>query len=195
MGPLGPILVILHNSQSNGRNLESDRGRSINRWTEKFQRPSAGRQTSRVGRQIRKRRNLGYPPGGYGQESFGDFLKHFDSIVLVRRRRGRDLLAAPVEMPELLAEATESGAARLREDIFEAFTRIPRGVPPAEPWYVPSSDSVVWLLPTELSGSGELIKFHPRLWSRAKRAKVVHPIRRSGGRRCRKGSLLSDKRI
>jgi hypothetical protein len=105
-----------------------------------------------------QRRNLDYPPSGYEQESFGDFLKHFDSIVLVRRRKGKDLLAAPTEMPELLAEAPESGAARLREDIFEAFTHIPRGVPPAEPWYVLSNDTVVWLLPTELSGSGEMVK-------------------------------------
>jgi hypothetical protein len=103
-------------------------------------------------------RGLPYPPSGHEQESFGDFLKHFDSIVLVRRRKGRDLLAAPSDMPELLSEAPESGAARLREDIFEAFTRIPRGVPPSEPWYVVSDDAVVWLLPAELSGSGELVK-------------------------------------
>ena len=103
-------------------------------------------------------RNLQYPPSGHEQESFGDFLTHFDSIVLVRRRKGRDLLTAPTDMPQLLAEAPESGAARLREDIFEAFTRIPRGVPPSEPWYVVSSDTVVWLLPTELSGAGQLVK-------------------------------------
>jgi hypothetical protein len=103
-------------------------------------------------------RNLQYPPSGHEQESFGDFLKHFDSIMLVRRRKGRDLLAAPAGIPELLAEVPESGAARLREDIFEAFTRIPRGVPPSEPWYVVSDDTIVWLLPTELSGSGELVK-------------------------------------
>lgn len=103
-------------------------------------------------------RNLHYPPSGHEQESFGDFLKHFDSIMLVRRRKGRDLVAAPADMPQLLAEAPESGASRLREDIFEAFTRIPRGMPPSEPWYVVSDDTVVWLLPTELSGSGQLIK-------------------------------------
>jgi hypothetical protein len=103
-------------------------------------------------------RNLHYPPSGHEQESFGDFLTHFDSTVLVRRRKGKDLLAAPADMPQLLAEASESGAVRLREDIFEAFTRIPRGVPPSEPWYVISDDTVVWLLPTELSGRGELVK-------------------------------------
>jgi hypothetical protein len=103
-------------------------------------------------------RGLQYPASGHEQESFGDFLKYFDSIVLVRRRTSRDLLAAPADMPELLAEAPESGAARFREDIFEAFTRIPRGAPPSEPWYVISDDTVVWLLPTELSGSGELVK-------------------------------------
>jgi hypothetical protein len=106
-------------------------------------------------------RDLEYPPTGHEQESFGDFLKHFDSIVIVRRRKGRDLLAAPADMPQLLAEATENDETRLREDIFEAFTRIPRGVPPAEPWYAVSDDKIVWLLPTELSGSGELVKILP----------------------------------
>ena len=105
-----------------------------------------------------KRRDLNYPPTGHEQESFGDFLKHFESIALVRRREGRDLVVAPADMPQLLADAPESGATRLREDIFEAFTRIPRGLPPSEPWYVLSDDTVVWLLPTELSGSGELVK-------------------------------------
>jgi len=105
-----------------------------------------------------KRRDLTYPPSGHEQESFGDFLKHFESIALVHRREGRDLVVAPADMPQLLADAPESGPTRLREDIFEAFTRIPRGLPPSEPWYVLSDDTVVWLLPTELSGSGELIK-------------------------------------
>jgi hypothetical protein len=107
---------------------------------------------------VAKTRESHYPPSGHEQESFGAFLKNFESIAIVRRRKGRDLLVAPVDMPELLAEAPESGAVRLREDIFEAFTRIPRGVPPSEPWYVVSNDSVVWLLLTELSGSGELVK-------------------------------------
>lgn len=103
-------------------------------------------------------RNLQYPPSGHEEESFGDFLKNFDSIVVVRRRPGMDLLAAPADKPELLGESQEAAVARLREDIFEAFTRIPRGVPPSEPWYRVSNDTIVWLLPTELAGSGELIK-------------------------------------
>ena len=103
-------------------------------------------------------RDLQYPPPGHEHESFGDFLKHFDSTVIVRRRKARDLLAAPADMPQLLAGSTESGETRLREDIFEAFTRVPRGAPPAQPWYSVSDDSIVWLLPTELSGSGELVK-------------------------------------
>jgi hypothetical protein len=31
-----------------------------------------------------RRRELDYPPVGHEEESFSDFLKHFDSIVLVR---------------------------------------------------------------------------------------------------------------
>ena len=38
---------------------------------------------------VAKRRDLTYPPSGHEQESFGDFLKHFESIALVRRRDGR----------------------------------------------------------------------------------------------------------
>lgn len=108
-----------------------------------------------------REQNLKYPPTGHEHETFGDFLKHFDSILIVRRRRARDLLAAPVEMPQLLVDATESGDTRLREDIFEAFTRIPRGTPPAEPWYIPSTDTVEWLLTTELRGEGEAVKIPP----------------------------------
>jgi hypothetical protein len=120
--------------------------------------PVPGAKLRQLILKVAKKRDLTYPPSGHEQESFGDFLKQFESIALVRRREGRDLLVAPADMPQLLADAPESGVARLREDIFEAFTRIPRGLPPSEPWYVVSDDTVVWLLPTELSGSGELVK-------------------------------------
>jgi hypothetical protein len=120
--------------------------------------PVPGAKLRQLILKVAKKRDLTYPPSGHEQESFGDFLKHFESIALVRRREGRDLIVAPADMPELLADAPESGGARLREDIFEAFTRIPRGLPPSEPWYVVSDDTIVWLLPSELSGSGELLK-------------------------------------
>jgi hypothetical protein len=120
--------------------------------------PVPGAKLRQLILKVAKKRDLAFPPNGHEQESFGDFLKQFESIALVRRREGRDLLVAPADMPQLLADAPESGVARLREDIFEAFTRIPRGLPPSEPWYVVSDDTVVWLLPTELSGSGELVK-------------------------------------
>jgi len=120
--------------------------------------PVPGAKLRQLILKVARRRDLTYPPSGHEQESFGDFLKHFESIALVRRREGRDLVVAPADMPQLLADAPEGGATRLREDIFEAFTRIPRGLPPSEPWYVLSDDTVVWLLPTELSGSGELVK-------------------------------------
>jgi hypothetical protein len=99
---------------------------------------------------VAQRRDLTYRPSGHERELFGDFLKHFESIALVRRREGRDLVVGQADTPQLLADAPESGAARLREDMFEAFTQIPRGLPPSEPWYVVSGDTIVWLLPTEL---------------------------------------------
>jgi len=105
-----------------------------------------------------QRHGLEYPPTEYPEESFGDFLKRFDSIVMIRRRKGKDLLVAPVDNPQLLVETPKDDTARIREDLFEAFTRIPRGVPPSEPWYRRTSDTVVWLRPDELFGPEQLVK-------------------------------------
>jgi hypothetical protein len=71
-------------------------------------------------------RNLQYPPTGYEHESFGDFLNHFNSIIIVRRRKARDLLAAPADMPQLLAEAPESGETRLRETVPPVYPQLYR---------------------------------------------------------------------
>ena len=120
--------------------------------------PVPGAKLRQLIAKVAKKRDLTYPPSGHYQESFGEFLRHFESIALVRRREGRDLVVAPADRPQLLADATESGAARVREDIFEAFTRIPHGLPPTEPWYQVSDDRIMWLRPTELSGTGELVK-------------------------------------
>jgi len=107
-------------------------------------------------------RDVDFPPIGHEEESFAEFLKHFSSIVLVRRRQGRDILAAPADKPELFAETTGNDVTRIREDIFDAFTRIPRGIPALEPWYDDSNDNVVWLHANE--PSGQLIKMPAATW-------------------------------
>jgi hypothetical protein len=105
--------------------------------------------------------NLRYPAAGHEEESFSDFLKHFDSVLLIRRRKGEDILVAPVDMPQLLLDVSDSAGTRVREDMFEAFTRIPRGSPPVEPWYFPENDTVEWLAANEQPGLRRLIKIPP----------------------------------
>ena len=85
-----------------------------------------------------------YPPPGREAEKFGDFLKELGSQLVVLRREGKDLLVAPVDRPELLTAGQEGDYAFLREDIFEAFTRIPRETPPNQAWYVRETDKIQW---------------------------------------------------
>lgn len=93
-----------------------------------------------------KKYGLEYPPLELPNEKFGDFLKRFDSAVIVWRREGQDFLVAPADKPELLAEVQATRPARLRDDIFEAFTRIPRETPPVCPWYDRSTDTILWAI-------------------------------------------------
>ena len=92
--------------------------------------------------------DLSYPPSGYEDEKFGDFLKRFNSQLVVLRREGQDFLVAPVDMPQLLNRPGEA-VAQLRADIFEAFTRIPRGSPPSQPWYARDTDAIEWFADDE----------------------------------------------
>jgi hypothetical protein len=85
-----------------------------------------------------------YPPPESEDEKFGDFLKRFESLLIVLRRDGQDILVAPAEMPQLL-DVSEKGRTRLREDLFEAFTSIPHGPSPIAPWYARESDTIEWM--------------------------------------------------
>jgi len=93
--------------------------------------------------------NEQYPPVGHESERFSEFLGRFSSLLTVLPRKGQDILVAPSDRPELLNVA-ETGQAQLREDIFEAFTRIPREVPPSQPWYDRRADTVTWRDATQI---------------------------------------------
>ena len=105
-----------------------------------------------------RKRGLAYPPAESPNEKFGDFLKRFDSVLIVWRREGQDFLVAPVDKPELLADVQAVRPARLREDIFEAFTRISRESPPKYPWYDPETDTVKWLAIDESQPNHRLVR-------------------------------------
>src|ERR1700679_785111 len=77
-----------------------------------------------------------YPPAGHEDAKLGAFLNRFNSLLLVLRRDGQDILVAPVDKPQLLDIAESGqGQTQLRDDIFEAFTHISRESSPLEPWY------------------------------------------------------------
>jgi hypothetical protein len=103
---------------------------------------------------------LQYPVPGSEDEKFGDFLKRFDSLVVVLRRDGQDLLIAPADMPQLL-NASENERTQLREDLFEAFTSIPRGSPPLLPWYRRASDVIEWFPTGETLDVTQFAKIPP----------------------------------
>lgn len=156
MGPRGPIFyMVLFCMDSLWVKIVQE---ALSAGVESSNGPVPGAKLRQLVVKVAKKHGLTFPPAGFEGETFGAFIKHFEDIALVRRREGRDLLVAPADNPQLLVDSAESEPARLREDIFEAFTQIPRGNPPSEPWYSRADDTIKWLSLTQLSGSGELVK-------------------------------------
>lgn len=103
-----------------------------------------------------------YPPAGHEDEKFGAFLNRFNSLLLVLRRDGQDILVAPVDKPQLLDIAESGqGQTQLRDDIFEAFTHIPRESSPLEPWYERDTDRVQWSAKNEPLDAKRFVKIPP----------------------------------
>ncbi len=101
-----------------------------------------------------------YPPEGHESEKFRDFLARFGSLLTVLPRDGQDILVAPFDKPELL-NTSDTGQTKIREDIFEAFTRIPRESPPIEPWYERNTDRIRWATADEDLPPTEFAKIPP----------------------------------
>jgi hypothetical protein len=114
-----------------------------------------------------------YPPPGFESTNFSEFLKYFDSIAVVLRRRAQDILVAPVNHPELLLGISSTGnQSQIRTDLFDAFTRIPREIEPRLPWYEPALDRVKWLPQGEGEANPTLIPIPP-----ASRDQEIHDRR------------------
>ncbi len=101
-----------------------------------------------------------YPPAGHEEEKFGEFLNAFGSLLILLRRNGQDILVAPVDKPQLL-DIAEGGQTQLREDVFEAFTHIPRESPPVEPWYARDTDTIQWSTANESLEPERFVKVPP----------------------------------
>ena len=106
-------------------------------------------------------KGLKYPPEGFESETFGEFLRRFDSAVLVLRRKSQDFLVAPATQPELLARGSSGSLPQLRSDIFDAFTRIPKPPDFISPWYNRLSDTIIWLSPHDPKDSESLASITP----------------------------------
>jgi hypothetical protein len=101
-----------------------------------------------------------YPPPGHESEKFREFLGHFPSLLTILSRDGQDILVAPFDRPELLV-ISNTQQTQIREDFFEAFTRIPRESPPKEPWYERSTDSIRWASAFETLPPLEFVRIPP----------------------------------
>src|SRR5438270_174457 len=60
-------------------------------------------------------------------------------------------------MPELL-DHSANAYAQIRDDIFEAFTRIPKGSQPRQPWYVRDTDTIEWLTEDEKPNGARFVR-------------------------------------
>jgi len=119
---------------------------SLTRGVEQNRGAVAGAKLRQLVEAAAKDRGLLFPPEGSEQEKFADFLKRFDADVVVLKRKGRDLLAAPTASASLLLEASTADSAELRGDVFKAFTQIPKVNPKELPWYVVATDRFMWVL-------------------------------------------------
>lgn len=122
----------------------------------------AGAKLRQLVNHVASQRNISYPPLGFESTNFSEFLKHFDSILIVLRRRAQDILVAPAGQPELLMGLSGAGIQpQIRVDIFNAFTRIPRETDPRLPWYEPVQDRILWLSQEEGETNATLIPMPP----------------------------------
>ena len=99
--------------------------------------------------EVAKSRGLNFPPSEMGK--FSSFVESFQTEFIVDRPPGGDILVVPASRPELLAATNSisaSNRARVRQDLFEALTRIPSdsfGLP----YYDLSTDAVIYLKQNE----------------------------------------------
>ncbi len=94
---------------------------------------------------LARQRGLDFPPTGV--RKFTELVEAFPADFILQRRPGSDVLVVPVARAELLAieqPGAAPAAARIRQDIFDALTKVP--VPAyGRPYYEPEKDLVLWI--------------------------------------------------
>lgn len=112
--------------------------------------PVAGAKLRSAVKDLAEDRGERFPPEG--MTKWLTFLESFPNDIIVIRIRGSDVLVVPANRPDLQAVAVASANAsatlplttfgRIRSDIFEALTRIPKRSERAV--YFPEADAVLW---------------------------------------------------
>lgn len=107
--------------------------------------PAPGAKLRGVVARIALERGLDFPPAGV--RKFTDLVEAFPADFILQRRPGSDVMVVPAARAELLAvepSAATFATARIRQDLFEALTRVPLpsyGVP----YYDPDDDAVTYV--------------------------------------------------
>lgn len=110
--------------------------------------PVAGAKLRAAVKQLAEDRGEQFPPEG--MTKWSAFLESFPNDITVIRNRGSDLLVVPANRLDLQAVAAARASStdvlpplgRIRSDIFEALTRLPKSSEHA--LYIPESDAVLW---------------------------------------------------
>lgn len=94
---------------------------------------------------LARQRGLDFLPAGI--RKFTELVEAFPADFILQRRPGSDVLVVPAARAELLAieqPGAAPAAARIRQDIFDALTKVP--VPAyGRPYYEPGNDLVLWI--------------------------------------------------
>lgn len=134
---------------------------AINKYGEA---PISGSRFSQAIKRHAQQAGLEFPPTPF--KTFGEFIEQFSSIVIPHYRPGRDMLLAPFDKPELLLlERQDSSINRIRDDFFNAFTKIPKNSNEGEPYYLVPSDEIAWFT-NETPKPGGAIPLPPATFER-----------------------------
>ncbi len=107
--------------------------------------PAPGAKLRSAIAHLARQRGLDFPPPGV--RKFTELVEAFPADFILQRRPGSDVLVVPAARAELLAieqPGAAPAAARIRQDIFDALTKVPT---PAYglPYYEPEKDLVLWI--------------------------------------------------
>jgi len=129
---------------------------ALNDLAARIDSPVGGAKLRTAVKKLAEDRGEQFPPEG--MTKWTAFLESFPSDITVIRVPGSDVLVVPADRPDLQAIAVAtagtsstahgSSIGRIRSDIFEALTRIPK--PSERAVYLPDADAVLWLKVNEI---------------------------------------------